>query len=128
MGKSGYRTVYNTPDLGETWIEHPTNSKVLIDPGCHASLFKHTYTVKGEKKSILLFSNPSSAKKRECLTLKVSFDEGMTWPEKNWILLDEGRSAYSSITSVNEQNIGIIYEGSQAQITFQKIALSELLK
>jgi sialidase-1 len=57
--------------------------------------------------------------------MKVSFDEGMTWPEKYWILLDEGRSAYSSITSVDEQTIGILYEGSQAHMTFQKIALTE---
>lgn len=128
MGKSSFRTVYITPDLGKTWIEHPTNNKVLIEPGCHGSLYKHTYSVNGEKKSILLFSNPNSQKKRERLTIKVSFDEGMTWPEKNWILLDEERGAYSSITSVDEQTIGILYEGSQAQMTFQKISLLELIK
>ncbi|MFZ2339914.1 MAG: sialidase family protein [Bacteroidales bacterium] len=125
MGKSSYRTVFTTPDLGKTWIEHPTNSKVLIEPGCHGSLYKHTYSVNGEKKSILLFSNPNSSERRERMTLKVSFDEGMTWPEKYWILLDEGRSAYSSITSVDEHTIGILYEGSQAHMTFQKIALTE---
>jgi len=127
MGKTKFRTVYTTPDLGKTWIEHPTNSKVLIEPGCHGSLYKHTYTVNGEKKSILLFSNPNSTEKRERMTLKVSFDEGMTWPEKYWILLDEGRSAYSSITSVDEQTIGILYEGSQAHMTFQKIAITEFI-
>jgi len=125
MGRTKYRTVYTTPDLGKTWIEHPTNSKVLIEPGCHGSLYKHTYSANGEKKSILLFSNPNSTEKRERMTLKVSFDEGMTWPEKYWILLDEGRSAYSSITSVDDQTIGILYEGSQAHMTFQKIALTE---
>jgi len=128
MDQSDYRTVYTTPDLGKTWIEHSTNSKVLIEPGCHGSLYKHTYTLNGEKKSILVFSNPNSAKKRERMTIKVSFDEGMTWPEEYWIMLDEERSAYSSITSVDEQTIGILYEGSQAHMTFQKIALSELIK
>lgn len=128
MDQSNFRTVYTTPDLGKTWIEHSTNSKVLIEPGCHGSLYKHTYTLNGEKRSILLFSNPNSAKNRERMTLKVSFDEGMTWPEKNWILLDEERSAYSSITSVDDKTIGILYEGSQAQMTFQKIAISELKK
>jgi len=62
------------------------------------------------------------------LTIKASFDEGITWPEKNWNLLDEERSAYSSITSVDDQTIGIMYEGSQSQITFQKIAISEFIK
>ncbi|MDZ7633468.1 MAG: sialidase family protein [Bacteroidales bacterium] len=62
------------------------------------------------------------------MTLKVSFDEGMTWPEKYWILLDEERGAYSSITSVDEQTIGILYEGSQAHMTFQKISIAEFIK
>jgi len=124
-GDSNYRTVYTTPDLGKTWIEHPTNGKVLIEPGCHGSLYKHEYTVNGTKKSILFFSNPDSDKKRQRMTIKVSFDEGMTWPEKNQILLDEERSAYSSITSVDEHTIAILYEGSQAHMTFQKIAISE---
>ena len=125
MGNSSYRTVYTTPDLGKTWIEHPTNSKVLVEPGCHGSLYKHTYVQDGKKKSILFFSNPHSADKRERMTIKASFDEGMTWPEKYWILLDEERSAYSSITSVDEQTIGILYEGSQAHMTFQKISVTE---
>jgi sialidase-1 len=126
MGNSSYRTVYTTPDLGKTWIEHPTNNKLLVEPGCHGSLYKHNYTFKGQARSILLFSNPDSEKKRERMTLKVSFDEGLTWPEKHWILLDEGRSAYSSITSIDDKTIGILYEGSQAQMTFQKISVSEI--
>jgi sialidase-1 len=126
-GNSKYRTVYTTPDLGTTWIEHPTNGKILIEPGCHGSLYKHIYNVNGEKRSILFFSNPDSDKKRQRMTIKVSFDEGMTWPEKHWILLDEERSAYSSITSVDEQTIGILYEGSQAHMTFQKVAITEFI-
>ncbi len=122
-----YRTVYTTPDLGKTWLEHPTSGKVLAGPGCHGSLYKHTYYQDGEKKSILFFSNPNSADKRERMTLRASFDEGMTWPEEYWILLDEERSAYSSITSVDEQTIGILYEGSQADMTFQKIPISEFI-
>jgi sialidase-1 len=73
MGRTKSRTVYTTPDLGKTWIEHPTNSKVLIEPGCHGSLYKHTYSVNGEKKSILLFSNPNSSEKRERMTHEGQF-------------------------------------------------------
>ncbi|TFH50367.1 MAG: sialidase [Bacteroidia bacterium] len=127
MGKSSYRTVFTTPDLGETWIEHPTNNRVLVEPGCHASLYKHVYEADGKRKSILFFSNPGSADKRERMTIKASFDEGMTWPEKYWILLDEERSAYSSITSIDNNTIGILYEGSQAHMTFQKISIAEFI-
>lgn len=62
------------------------------------------------------------------MTIKVSLDDGNTWPEEYWLLLDEGKSrGYSCITSIDENTIGILYEGSQAHMTFQKIALSELL-
>ncbi|MCK4676897.1 MAG: exo-alpha-sialidase [Bacteroidales bacterium] len=128
MGESSYRTVYTTPDLGKTWIEHHTNSTVLAGPGCLGSLYKHIYYLNGEKKSILFFSNPNSKNKREMITIRASFDEGTTWPEKNWILLDEEIGAYSSITSVDDQTIGIMYEGSQSDITFQKIAITEFIK
>ncbi|MBE0679180.1 MAG: exo-alpha-sialidase [Bacteroidales bacterium] len=127
MGRSDYRTVYTTPDLGKTWIEHPTNNKILQEPGCHGSLYKHVYKQNGEKKCILFFSNPNSARKRERMTIKASFDEGKTWPEKYWILLDEERGAYSSITSVDDDTIGILYEGSQAHMTFQKISIAEFI-
>ena len=63
------------------------------------------------------------------MTIKVSFDEGETWPEKYWILLDEGKSrGYSCLTSIDENNIGILYEGSQADMTFESIPLKEILK
>jgi sialidase-1 len=127
-GESEYRTVYTTPDLGQTWIEHPTNGCVLAGPGCLGSLYKHIYYQDGTKKSILFFSNPNSKNKRERMTIRASFDGGMTWPEENWLLLDEERSAYSSLTSVDDQTIGILYEGSQAHMTFQKIAISEFIK
>jgi sialidase-1 len=127
-GESLYRTVFTTPDLGETWIEHPTNGSVLAGPGCLGSLYKHTYYQEGEKQSILLFANPNSTDKRERMTIRASYDEGMTWPEESWILLDEEKSAYSSITSVDDQTIGILYEGSQAHITFQKIAITDFIK
>lgn len=123
------RAVFVTRDLGKSWQEHPSSHGALIEPVCMASIHKHFYTENGIRKSILLFSNPDSKAKREKITLKVSFDDGKTWPEKHQLLLDElaGRG-YSCITSVDEKTIGILYESSQADLVFQKIALDELLK
>jgi len=125
--ESSHRTVYTTPDLGKTWIEHPTSGRVLADPGCLGSLYKHVYYLNGEKKSILFFSNPNSKERRERMTIRASFDEGMTWSEESSILLDEGTSMYSSIASVDDHTIGILYEGSQSHMTFQKIDISEFI-
>jgi sialidase-1 len=54
---------------------------------------------------------------------------GQTWPKKYWIELDEGSGAgYSCITSINENTIGIIYEGSQAHMTFQTIDVTNIIE
>lgn len=65
------------------------------------------------EKSILLFCNPESYNSRDHMTLKVSLDDGKTWPEERKILLDEyGGFGYSCITSVDGETIGILYESS----------------
>jgi len=121
------RTIATTTDLGETWTEHPTSRKALIEPTCMASLHKHVYQENGVEKSVLLFANPASTSKRDHITLKVSYDDGNTWPEDKHILLDEysGRG-YSCITSVNDSTIGILYESSQTDMVFQTVLLSEI--
>lgn len=122
------RRVFTTTNLGESWKEHPTSRKALIESTCMASLHRHEYMDNGEKKSMLLFANPNNYGKRDKLTLKVSFDEGMTWPEEHWILFDQYRSAgYSCITSIDENSIGILYESSQSDLAFIKINISEIL-
>lgn len=122
------RRICTTSDLGQTWTEHPTSRKALIEPTCMASIHKHEYQQDGKKKSILLFVNPESYSARDHITLKVSYDDGNTWPSDKKILLDEysGRG-YSCISSVEENTIGILYESSQADMVFQQVKLNEIL-
>ena len=128
-GDGNGRAIAVTYDLGLTWSEHPTSRRApLIEPTCMASLHKHEYTEDGKEKSVLLFSNPNSKTARECMTIKISFDNGQTWPEGHWVLLDELRSrGYSCLTTIDEHTIGILYEGSQSQMTFQQIPFGDLL-
>lgn len=123
------RSVATTKDLGKTWTEHPTSRKALIEPTCMASIHRHTFTKGGKTESILLFVNPASHSRRDHITLKVSFDDGNTWPAEKNILLDEyaGRG-YSCITSIDEGRIGILYESSQADMVFQQVLLDEIIK
>ncbi len=122
------RRVCITTDLGNTWTEHSSSRKALIEPTCMGSLHKHTYTAKGEQKNILLFSNPNSRVRRDKITVKASFDDGLTWPSKNRIMLDEYRGwGYSCLTSVDQKTIGILYESSQADMVFQQIDIKELI-
>lgn len=123
------RRVCVTHDLGQTWKEHSTSHKVLTEPTCMASIHKHVYTEKGKQKHILVFMNPNNYESRNHFTVKVSFDDGMSWPEKYWIELDEGSGfGYSCITSIDEHTLGFVYEGSQSQLVFQQLKLEELIK
>ncbi len=121
------RAVFVTRDMGNTWQQHPTHHGALPEPTCMASLHKHVY--EQGKKSILVFSNPNSKYERDHITVKVSFDDGMHWPQKNWLLLDEGKGrGYSCLTSIDENTIGIVYESSQSDLVFQQISLDRLLR
>ena len=122
------RAVYTTDNLGESWNEHPTSHGALIEPVCMASLHKHSFMFNGKKEHFLVFSNPNSKFQRNNQTIKLSMDNGMSWPEEDWILLDEGKGrGYSSIASINDSTIGIIYEASRAHIVYQMIDLSRYL-
>jgi sialidase-1 len=128
-GPDNGRAVAVTENLGETWTMHPTSQNALIEPVCMASLYKHTYFINGKTRSILFFSNPSAKSGRHHITIKASLDNGNTWPEKYRLLLDEGRgNGYSCLTGVDNDHIGILYEGSQADLVFQKIPLTDILK
>jgi sialidase-1 len=123
------RAVSVTKDLGKNWKIHPTNHGGLIEPTCMASIIRHDFSHGGKKKSVLLFSNPDSKVLRHRMTIKISEDDGMTWSKDRKILLDEMKSrGYSCLTSIDENTIGIVYESSQADLVFQTIKLSELLK
>ncbi|HVN82249.1 MAG TPA: sialidase family protein, partial [Terriglobia bacterium] len=105
------RTVIISKDGGRSWGEpHPVPS--LSDPelygGCQASLIRYpNLNIKGSQ-NLLLFANPADLKYRMNLTVRVSFDEGMTWPVSK--LIRKGSGAYSCLTIFPDGTIGIIYE------------------
>lgn len=120
-GDNNGRAMAVTNDLGRTWTSHSASRSVLNEPVCMASFHKHNFIKNGKPASVLLFSNPNTKTGRNHMTIKMSFDDGLTWPKENWILLDEWNSfGYSCITSVDENTIGILYEGSGAHMVFQQ--------
>lgn len=127
-GDTNGRVIAVTRNLGEDWTEHPASRGALHEPVCMASTIRHDYILNGQKKSILVFSNPDSKTLRHHMTIKVSYDDGLTWPLNKKILLDEWKSrGYSCLTSVDNDTIGILYESSQSDMAFQQIKLKELL-
>ena len=127
--RKSVRVVMTTSDMGRTWQKHTTSERSLIEPGsCMASLIDVDQEVGKDVGNWLLFSNPDSTRGRHHITIKASPDRGLTWPKEHRLLLDEGNSAgYSCMSMIDDKTVGILYEGSQAHMTFQRIPLSEIV-
>ncbi len=126
--RQSHRVVMITRDMGASWQAHPTSRKALVEPrACMASLIHVDRELGSRTGRRLLFSNPDSQGGRHHITIKASFDNGTTWPTGRKLLLDEGPGAgYSCMTLIDPQTVGILYEGSQAHMTFQRIRLGDL--
>ena len=122
--RGGSRSVHTTTDLGKTWKEHPTSRSALPEPVCMASLIRVETKAYGP---LLFFSNPPQANGRRNMTIKVSDDEGLTWPEKWHTLVDERFTAYSCMTPVGENHIGLVYE-APGELYFVRYSIEELLR
>ncbi|MHC4263947.1 MAG: exo-alpha-sialidase [Planctomycetota bacterium] len=118
--RGGARSVAITRDLGATWEEHATSRRALIEPVCNAGLVRVD--------SGLYFTNPAvDAPPRRRMAIRASYDLGRSWPERAQLVLDEGRSAgYSSLTVIDDATVGVLFEGSRAQLIFMRIPLEEL--
>ena len=127
--RGGSRAVYTTTDLGKTWKEHESSRTALIEPVCMASLISVKAKDNVLGKDILIFSNPNMTNARKNITIKISLDGGYTWSPEHQLLLDEGENwAYSCLTMVDKETIGILYESSVAHMTFQSIKLKDIVK
>jgi len=128
---AGGRAVFTTGNLGKSWEQHKTSGSGTFNmSGCMSSLERYSSVKDGDKQSILLFSGPADGgiKRRSHMSIRYSLDEGETW--SNPYLLDELGGAYSCLTIIGEgkdRAIGIIYEGSQSNMTFEKLTLDEVM-
>ena len=104
------RVVTISSDGGSTW-DTTYFDKTLPDPVNQGSIL----TI-GKKKggNIIAFCNAADTKRRDNLTLRISYDDGKTWKRDFVIAKSENDSrdyaAYSDIVNVTKKEIGILYE------------------
>lgn len=126
--RGNFRSVAATNNMGKTWTEHPTSYNALPDPVCMGSIIKAKVKVKGIMKEVLFFSNPATSSGRYNISIKASMDMGETWLPANQVLIDERISyGYSSLTKIDDNTIGILYEGIK-DLYLVKVAVSDIIK
>jgi len=125
--KQECRAVAITKDGGKTWGQIVDDTQ-LPEPTCQASLIRYTDVRDGFTRDRLLFVNPANTSKRVNLTVRLSYDEGKTWPVSK--VIHPGPSAYSCLTVLKDATIGLIYENGQEspyeKLTFARFDLAWL--
>jgi sialidase-1 len=112
------RVLLISKDNGESWTQ-PVENPYLPDPDCEGSMIRFTRRDQGYSKDRLLFSNPvsgvvgagsveSDLRGRFNITVRLSYDEGRTWPVAK--LIRQGPGAYSSMTVLPDGSVGILLE------------------
>lgn len=116
------RTLAESQDGGRTWSA-PVLEPQLPEPACQAALL----ALGPPPDTLWLFSNPPGTTRR-ALTLRLSRDEGRTWPVAR--VFDPGPAEYSSLARLGDGEVGLLYELSRTgqpyrpELHFAKFPLS----
>ncbi len=116
-------------DGGVSWSKVKFD-KTLIEPICQGSMLRYGQLGEGARRNRVLFSNPASRKERVRMTVRMSYDEGESWPIARE--LHAGPAAYSSLTVLPDGSIGCLYEAGEKlayeSIRFARFSLGWLSK
>lgn len=116
--KAHRRLVTTSPNGATNW-SRPRFDEALLEPICMASILRLSAQPASDKNR-LLFANPHNLagadgieepgkpRDRKNLSLKLSYDEGQTWPVSK--SLEPGYSAYSDLALLSDGTILCFYE------------------
>jgi len=117
--------VATSADGGQT-LSVASPDSALLEPPAQASLIRMT-SAKTNGRSRLLFANPAS-NKRERMTVRLSYDEGTSWPVAR--VVHDGPAAYSSLVVLPDMALGLLFErGDRSpyeRIVFARLTLEWL--
>jgi sialidase-1 len=103
-------------DGGATWSE-PVFDDALPDPYCQGSFIRYTRAGVHDRNR-LLHANAANPNHRKNMTVRLSYDEGRTWPVSK-VVEPEG-TQYSSMTVLPDMTICLLYEAEPYK--FQRLA------
>lgn len=123
--RSGYRKVAFSEDGGVTYGP-VTIDRELPDPTNNASIVRaFPQAAQGTARAkVLLFSNAASRSSRTNGTVRASCDDGETWPVAR--VFQPGAMAYSTLATLPDGDVGLLYEPGHNGIRFAKLNLAWL--
>jgi sialidase-1 len=127
-GEPRRRIVSVSSNGGATW-DSSWYDYALPDPVNEGSLLSMG---KKGKRGVLVFCNDADTAKRDNLTLRVSYDDGGSWPQQ--ILVDRspsgavhGFTGYCDLVAAGRRKVGVLYEREEySQIVFTVVGFSYL--
>ncbi|MBI3972403.1 MAG: exo-alpha-sialidase [Chloroflexi bacterium] len=105
QGGRGRRCVAWSRDGGLTFADYGWD-EALIEPPAQATAIRLT-TARAHDRNRVLFCNPAS-RTRDRLTVRLSYDEGRTWPVQR--VLETGASAYSDLAVTDDLSVFCLFE------------------
>lgn len=102
-------------DGGNTWKDPYRTELVETQSGCQGALHRFKWDEKTGK-AILLFSNPTHTSSRRHGAVKLSLDEGLTWPKMYMFTTKSGDDMYclySDLVTMSTDVIGVAYEAGK---------------
>jgi sialidase-1 len=112
------RAVSRSRDGGESFTDFAWD-ETLVEPICQASLVG-LMDATGRESGRMLFANPASTA-RERLTVRMSYDNGRTWPVSR--LLEPGRAAYNDLAAGSDGTVFCLYERGEAD-PYERLTLA----
>lgn len=117
------RKVARSCDGGRSWSPLADDPE-LVDPECQATIVRYSDPLDG-KRNRILFANPASPDRRVNGTVRLSYDEGESWPVSRTVY--PGSFAYSCLTVLPDGTISLLYERDDyGKITFARFDLAWL--
>lgn len=123
--RSGYRKVAYSTDGGHSYGPWHYD-KQLIDPTNNGSILRAYPNAKqgSAEAKVLLFSNAATTDSRSNGTVRVSCDDGKTWPISK--VFAKGAMAYSTLATLPDGKIGLLWEPGHNGIIFSTFNTSWL--
>lgn len=119
------RQVCISSDGGATWDDQ-RHDETLIEPICQASLRRISWPADEDDDKdagLLAFSNPASRDARVNMTVRLSHDDGATWPTAHQ--LHAGGGAYSCLVALPDGAIGCLFEADDYErIVFARVTVT----